>query len=341
MEAPYLLERDHTSITIAWRGIPGAECYELELQSNGAEWTSLSANLRGTSIRKKNLVDGVIYTFRIRYKSQGDSDWSEFSAPSDELRVLSPEVSIMDPPEVSARDDVSATLQWKEASGAEGYLLRYRSDEQPTAPDLVWSKIDSVIKGTSVRKKGLKQGVSYYFAVQPVYAASEEDQPLWAYSLSTAPCKVLSLAPFMQKLFPTQLVAANGRLVQTSSVLASKCVAIYFSAHWCGPCRQFTPRLLDLYNQCKAANKRFEVVFCSADHSEEEMRQYHASMSWPAIGFDEEHREGMMGMFKVSGIPRLVVLAANGKIVVDNAITGNPLTPAVVDQWIQMSDNMK
>ena len=147
--------------------------------------------------------------------------------------------------------------------------------------------------------------------------------------------------PFMQKLFPTKLISGNGTLIPASSVLTGKCVAIYFSAHWCGPCRQFTPKLLDLYAQCKAAGKRFEIIFCSADNSEEEFRNYHAGMSWPAIGYDEEHREGMMGMFKVSGIPRMVVLAPSGRIVVENAISGAPLTTATVDQWISMSDNMK
>jgi thiol-disulfide isomerase/thioredoxin len=343
MNPPFLCERDHSSVTIAWSKVAIADSYELEMQPDGEEWVSLSNSLKGTSIRKKNLVDGVVYVFRVRYKASGDSTWSEFSGPPDGARVLESEVRIMDPPELAARDDISVTLQWKEVDGAAGYMIRYRSDETDASPspDTLWQKVASVIKATTVRKKGLKQGVSYYFAVLPIFLDTEEPQTVWSYSLSSAPGKVVTMNAFMQKLFPAQLIAASGKLVPASSVLAGKCVAIYFSAHWCGPCRQFTPKLLELYGQCKAANKRFEIVFCSADNSEQEFRQYHASMSWPAIGYDEEHREGMMGMFKVSGIPRLVVLAASGRAVVDNAISGAPLTPAVVDQWIQMSDSMK
>lgn len=36
-------------------------------------------------------------------------------------------------------------------------------------------------------------------------------------------------------------------------------VGIYFSAHWCGPCRGFTPQLAKAYTQMKAAGKKFEV----------------------------------------------------------------------------------
>jgi thioredoxin-like negative regulator of GroEL len=43
---------------------------------------------------------------------------------------------------------------------------------------------------------------------------------------------------------------------------------VYFSAHWCPPCRQFTPQLASLYKQAKAAGRKFEVVFVSADREE-------------------------------------------------------------------------
>jgi thiol-disulfide isomerase/thioredoxin len=36
-------------------------------------------------------------------------------------------------------------------------------------------------------------------------------------------------------------------------------VALYFSASWCKPCREFTPKLVELYNKKKAEGEDFEV----------------------------------------------------------------------------------
>lgn len=52
-----------------------------------------------------------------------------------------------------------------------------------------------------------------------------------------------------------------------SSDLNGKVVGIYFSAHWCPPCRQFTPLLVQTYNKLRAEGKEFEVVFVSSDKS--------------------------------------------------------------------------
>uniref|UniRef100_A0A183G8J2 Thioredoxin-like_fold domain-containing protein n=1 Tax=Heligmosomoides polygyrus TaxID=6339 RepID=A0A183G8J2_HELPZ len=50
-------------------------------------------------------------------------------------------------------------------------------------------------------------------------------------------------------------------------------VALYFSAHWCPPCRKFTPILKSFYNELLSSEK-FEVVFVSDDHTEEELKEY-------------------------------------------------------------------
>jgi len=42
---------------------------------------------------------------------------------------------------------------------------------------------------------------------------------------------------------------------------------IYFSAHWCPPCRSFTPQLADAYEKCMG-DKNFEIIFLSSDRDE-------------------------------------------------------------------------
>ena len=44
---------------------------------------------------------------------------------------------------------------------------------------------------------------------------------------------------------------------------------LYFSAHWCPPCRGFTPELAKTYAKLKADGKDFELVFISSDRSED------------------------------------------------------------------------
>ena len=45
------------------------------------------------------------------------------------------------------------------------------------------------------------------------------------------------------------LVRADGTNVSADQVLGNKRIVLfYFSAHWCPPCRMFTPMLKDFYD---------------------------------------------------------------------------------------------
>jgi thiol-disulfide isomerase/thioredoxin len=60
-------------------------------------------------------------------------------------------------------------------------------------------------------------------------------------------------------------------------------VGIYFSAHWCPPCRKFTPLLAEVYKEIAAAGKKIGVVFVSSDRDEESFREYFRKMPWVMI----------------------------------------------------------
>jgi len=63
-------------------------------------------------------------------------------------------------------------------------------------------------------------------------------------------------------------------------------VGLYFSAHWCPPCRGFTPDLADFYNQTKQkVGDKLEIVFISSDRTEGDWKGYFSEMPWLALPF--------------------------------------------------------
>lgn len=99
-----------------------------------------------------------------------------------------------------------------------------------------------------------------------------------------------------------------------------KYVALYFSAHWCPPCRMFTPKLVEWYNKFKADHPDFELVFVSSDRDEAAMKEYIEGdkMPWPYVKFDKAKDEAFR-KYGSDGIPYLVLVGEDGK-----DLTGNP-----------------
>eukprot|EP00961_Rhodomonas_salina_P092951 1251145-Rhodomonas_salina.1 len=61
------------------------------------------------------------------------------------------------------------------------------------------------------------------------------------------------------------LVKPDGTEVQRADALKFKYVGLYFSAHWCPPCKIFTLQLAELYKMLSATRSDFEIVFVSSD----------------------------------------------------------------------------
>jgi nucleoredoxin len=103
-----------------------------------------------------------------------------------------------------------------------------------------------------------------------------------------------------------------------------KLIGLYFSAHWCGPCRAFTPNLVAFYNKHAAAHPEFEILFVSNDKSAPAMEGYmrEMQMPWPAIRYDKIPDKQALKKYAGSGIPCLVVVDETGKIIFDENSRG-------------------
>jgi len=115
------------------------------------------------------------------------------------------------------------------------------------------------------------------------------------------------------ELLGSQLAGKDGD-VGTAEALADKdYVLLYFSAHWCPPCRGFTPKLAERYNSLKEAGAKVEVIFCSSDRDEDAFKDYFGEMPWLALPFSKRELKGeLSSMFGVSGIPTLVICNKDG-----------------------------
>ncbi|PSS28623.1 Nucleoredoxin like [Actinidia chinensis var. chinensis] len=134
------------------------------------------------------------------------------------------------------------------------------------------------------------------------------------------------------------LVRPNGDQVKISN-LDGKIVGLYFSGSWCGPCRHFTPKLVEVYEELSSKGD-FEVVFISSDRIDEAFDAYFTKMPWLAIPFsDSETRQRLKKLFRVRGIPYLVILDGTGqvssdqgvRIIKDYGTEGYPFTPERVN----------
>merc|ERR1712070_194960 len=95
---------------------------------------------------------------------------------------------------------------------------------------------------------------------------------------------------------------------------AGKPVGLYFSAHWCPPCRGFTPKLAEFYKD--GLKDKMEIFFVSSDRDQASFDEYFAEMPWQALPYEKRSEKTFLSdAFGVSGIPAFVVLNSDGTLI--------------------------
>lgn len=105
-----------------------------------------------------------------------------------------------------------------------------------------------------------------------------------------------------------------------------KYLIIDFWASWCGPCRQEIPHLKEVYKKYK--DQGLEILSVSVDAKPADWKKAMAEerMTWPQINAVES--KPVMASYLFSGIPYLVVVDKDGKIVEKN-VRGESLDKAM------------
>eukprot|EP00804_Cyclotella_cryptica_P019206 CCRYP_006121-RC/>CCRYP_006121-RC protein AED:0.45 eAED:0.45 QI:0/0/0/1/0/0/2/0/132 len=105
---------------------------------------------------------------------------------------------------------------------------------------------------------------------------------------------------------------------------------LYFSAHWCPPCRAFTPRLADAYNahikylESAGLNDgndgEIEVIFISLDSVLSEYEHYRSTMPWYSVPHSNlwqlNIKDDLSKKYSIRTIPTLIILNGEGGEVV-------------------------
>ena len=152
---------------------------------------------------------------------------------------------------------------------------------------------------------------------------------------ATSPILGRSISPRMADLLHGKLVTMrNGQLApyDDQALSRKKLFALYFSASWCGPCRRFTPQLVEFYQQAAQTHPELEIVFISADRSPAAMANYmrQDGMTWPALSFERKEQETELTRYAGSGIPDLVLLDSGGQVLSDSYQGKNYVGPQKV-----------
>jgi nucleoredoxin len=121
-------------------------------------------------------------------------------------------------------------------------------------------------------------------------------------------------------LLPQELIKKTDVYALTQVIEYEK-FGLYFSAHWCPPCRLFTPVLVDFYNKINEKEKKLEIIFISNDQSSQQFNEYYKTMPWCAVNFDDDIRDTLGEAFQINGIPTLLVFDNKGKKLCDDART--------------------
>ena len=144
------------------------------------------------------------------------------------------------------------------------------------------------------------------------------------------------------ELLPENLKGKDGQV--KFSPKDSPFFGLYFSAHWCRPCRNFTPKLKNFYEVVNKNQKQIEIIFVTSDKSEAEFNEYFGSMPWISLPFKDESIDNLKQTFEVMGIPTFLVFNSEGKLIDDKARTtvenrypkngySEQTTKTIIDIW--------
>lgn len=111
-----------------------------------------------------------------------------------------------------------------------------------------------------------------------------------------------------------------GKRIQLSEVIKGKVAYIDLWATWCGPCCAEIPALEKLVEEYKGNDKIvFVSISCDTNRKAWLKKLEKDNPQWPNFIFDGKTGDDFMGALKVNGIPRFILVDAQGNLVAVDA----------------------
>ena len=126
----------------------------------------------------------------------------------------------------------------------------------------------------------------------------------------------------------TQVLNKEGAVIPADQ-LQDKIIGLYFSAHWCPPCQEFTPLLREKYMDIIARKHPFEIVFVSNDKEIDQCNEYYKeSMPWAILPYtDRPSKKRLMRLYGITALPTLVLVDKEGRLITKDGETVLMNTP--------------
>jgi nucleoredoxin len=124
------------------------------------------------------------------------------------------------------------------------------------------------------------------------------------------------------------LVGPDGKAAAPANLESAEYFVLYYGASWCGPCRKFSPRLVE-FMKANAANPKLFAVLMSNDEEDADMLEYmkEEKMPWPALPLSKLQSTPTLLGYTIGSIPNLVVVDRHGMVLASSVRSGSYVGP--------------
>ena len=133
------------------------------------------------------------------------------------------------------------------------------------------------------------------------------------------------VGPVVAELQPQLVSSVTGKPAPIDEQSLPRYIVFFRGSSTCPITRQFTPTLVKYYQQAKAANADFEIVYVMTENQNDTAKFAQAAgFSWRAIGYNSTPSVPSMSRHISGLLPQLIVMDRNGRVLANGTQNAAP-----------------